>query len=107
MIYEYRVYYAAPGKMDSLHRRFADHTIRIFRKHGIKVVGFWVTENKEDEVLNYLLVFDSTDKMKEQWAAFGSDPEWNRVRDESQRDGDLVAKIESTILYPTSYSPLQ
>ena len=107
MIYEYRVYYAALGKMDSLHRRFADHTIRIFGKHGIKVVGFWVTENKEEEVLNYLLAFDSIDRMKEQWAAFGSDPEWNRVKGESEKDGALVDKIESTTLYPTSYSPLK
>lgn len=107
MIYEYRVYYAASGKMDNLNQRFSDHTIRIFGKHGIKVVGFWLTDKKEEEVLNYLLAFDNTDRMKEQWAAFGSDPEWNRVKDESEKDGTLVDKIESTILHPTYYSPLK
>ena len=107
MIYEYRVYTAAPGKMDALHRRFADHTLRIFEGHGIKVIGFWVPEGNEDDVLNYLLAFDSVDRMKELWAEFGADPEWKAVREESERDGGLVDKVESTVFYPTAYSPMK
>ena len=32
MIYELRTYYAAPGKMDALNKRFRDHTCDIFEK---------------------------------------------------------------------------
>jgi hypothetical protein len=44
MIYEYTVYEAAPGRMADLHTRFRDHTIRLFERHGMKVVGSFAHE---------------------------------------------------------------
>ena len=41
MIYEYRVYEAAPGKLPELHARFRDHTLKLFERHGIKNIGYW------------------------------------------------------------------
>ena len=32
-VYEMRVYYAAPGKLDALNARFRDHTAKLFEKH--------------------------------------------------------------------------
>ena len=107
MIYEYRLYTAAPGKMDALHKRFSTRTIKLFQKHGIKVVGFWVPEGKEDEELAYILGFDSVDRMKQIWADFVADPEWKAVKTETEKNGPLVAKVESTVFYPTAYSPLK
>lgn len=106
MIYEYRVYNAEPGKMDALHRRFTNTTLAIFERHNLKVVGFWVPEGKENDQLVYMLAFDSVDQMKQAWSAFSADAEWKSARAESEKDGPLVGKIESTVFYPTSYSPL-
>ena len=107
MIYEFRVYHAEPGKMDALHRRFATKTLPLFEKHRIKVIGFWVPDERQDEELDYLLVFDSVDQMQQAWSDFLEDPEWDTAKKESEKEGPLVAKLESTVFYPTSYSPLQ
>ena len=39
--FELRTYTAAPGKMDALNTRFREHTIELFKKHGMDVIGFW------------------------------------------------------------------
>ena len=38
--FELRTYYAAPGKLEALNARFRDHTCRLFKKHGMEIVGF-------------------------------------------------------------------
>jgi hypothetical protein len=45
-VYELRVYYAAEGKLDALHARFRDHTMKIFENHGMKNVGYFVPEGR-------------------------------------------------------------
>ncbi len=45
--YEIRTYIAAPGKLEELHARFRNHTMKFFKKHGIAVVGFWGPTDKE------------------------------------------------------------
>jgi len=58
-VYELRTYYAAPGKMEALHARFRDYTLKFFEKHGLKVEGFWkpLDEKAQSEKLVYLLSF--------------------------------------------------
>ena len=60
-VFELRTYQATPGNLDNLHARFRDHTIRIFRKHGMEIVGFWspTSEDERDDTLIYLLAHDS------------------------------------------------
>ena len=60
-VFELRTYQATPGNLDNLHARFRDHTIRIFRKHGMEIVGFWspTSEDEKDDFLVYLLAHDS------------------------------------------------
>ncbi len=106
MLYEIRTYEAVPGKMPALNKRFADHAHPLFLKHGFQVVGYW-TEIIGDNGLNYLLAWNDLNERQEKWAAFQGDPEWARARDESERDGPLVARIHSAIWRPTAYSPLQ
>ena len=58
MIYEWRVYEIIPGKKKLLNERFAKHTIGLFEKHGMTVVGFW--ENViggRTNTLYYMLAF--------------------------------------------------
>ncbi len=107
MIYELRSYEVVPGRMAALHARFQTHTLGFFRKYGIKVVGFWEAAIGTSNVLHYLLAFDDLAHRERAWNAFIADKEWQRVRDESQRDGPIVARVRNEIWQPTAYSPLQ
>ena len=107
MIYELRIYPAAPGKLAPLVARFRDHTCDLFEKHGLKNVGYWRHSigGRNDE-LWYMLAFEDMAQRDEAWRSFASDPEWQRVREESERDGPLLDHIENRILAPTDFSPL-
>jgi hypothetical protein len=108
MIYELRTYTANPGKMAAMQARFRDHTLAIFERHGIKSIGYWTNliGGRSDE-LCYIVAFDDLAHRERAWASFGADPEWQRVRRESEVDGPLVHHLENRILAPTDYSPLR
>jgi NIPSNAP len=108
--YEIRTYIAAPGKLEELHARFRNHTMKIFKRHGIEVVGFWGPTDKEkgsDNTLIYVLVFPNRDARDQAWKNFGADPEWQAARKESEKNGKLAEKIESVILMSTDYAPVK
>ena len=107
VIYEWRIYEAVPGKMGALNNRFAKLTLRLFKKHGLKVIGFWQAVVGTSNVLYYMLAFDDLTHREKAWNAFRVDPDWIQGRAESERDGPLVAKVTSSILRPTNYSPMQ
>ncbi|MCH7712209.1 MAG: NIPSNAP family protein [Chloroflexi bacterium] len=107
MIYELRTYETMPGKLPALNARFADHTVGFFKKHGIHVVGFWTEEVGTSNKLVYMLGFDSLADRETKWAAFQADPEWNKVRTETEKDGPINVRVNNRILRPTSYSPMQ
>lgn len=96
--------------MDNLLARFRDHTVSLFAKHGIELVGFWVPDEGQEghgNTLVYLLSFADREDAKKRWAAFGADPEWERVRTESEQGGGRLAEgVESSFLTPTDFSPL-
>ena len=108
-VFELRTYQATPGNLDNLHARFRDHTIRIFRKHGMEIVGFWspTSEEEKDDILVYLLAHDSQEAANASWRAFGSDPEWERVAEESNRNGQILAGVERKYMVSTDYSPMK
>lgn len=106
-VYELRTYTAAPGKLGALQARFRDHTLKIFERHGMVNVGYWVPAEDKDgaaDKLIYLLEHKSRDAAKASWKAFGADPEWKDVSKKTQADGRIVAKVESTFLIPTDFS---
>ena len=108
MIYEYRVYEAAPGKLEALNSRFRNHTLGIFERHGIKNIGYWTASVGDyNDRLIYIVAFEDEGQRAEAWNSFRADPEWNKVRSESEADGPLVSRITNSILNPTDYSPLQ
>ena len=106
LVYELRTYIAAPGKMEALQARFRNHTTRLFEKHGIKNVGYWVPEDQPDTLV-YIVAHKSRDDANKSWEAFKADPEWKKAFAESQKDGTLTSKIVSQYLTPTDYSPLK
>ena len=107
MIYEYRAYEVLPGRMPAMHARFQNHTMGLFAKHGFKVIGFWDVVIGEAGVVHYILAFDDLGHRDRAWKAFQTDPEWIKARDDSHRDGLIVAKVRNEIWQPTAYSPLK
>jgi len=108
MIYELRIYTANPGKMGALQARFRDHTCRLFEKHGIKNIGYWVnTIGGRSDELWYMLAFEDMAQRDAAWRAFATDPEWQEARRKSEENGPLVHHIENRIMAPTDFSPLR
>ena len=107
MIYELRSYEVVPGRMPAMHARFQNHTLGLFRRHHIEVVGFWEAIIGTSNALHYMVRFDDLAHRERAWAGFGADPEWHRVRAESERDGPIVARIRNEIWRPSPYSPIQ
>jgi hypothetical protein len=107
--FELRTYYANPGRLEDLHRRFREHTIRLFKKHGMTVVGFWAptAPAAATNTLVYVLAYPSDEAREASWNAFGSDPEWVAARDASEQTGKLVAKVESVMMKATDYSDMK
>lgn len=108
--FEMRTYYAAPGKLENLHARFRDHTVKLFKKHGMQIVGFWGPTEKEsgsENTLVYILAYPSRDARAASWKAFAADPEWLAARKKSEENGKLVDKVVSVFMLPTDYSAMK
>ena len=108
--FELRTYYAAPGKLEELHARFRNHTLKLFKKHGMEVVGFWGPTDKDkgsENTLVYILAFPGREARDKSWSAFRADPDWQVVLKESEKNGKLTEKIDSVIMMATDYSPLK
>lgn len=108
--FEMRTYYAAPGKFEAMNARFRDHTCKLFKKHGMELIGFWIPQDKDkgaENTMVYILAHKSREEAKKSWAAFINDPEWKKARDESEVNGKLVDKVESVYLSATDYSPMK
>ena len=103
-VYELRTYTTHPGKLEALHARFRDHTMKIFARHGMTNVMYWTPEGSKDTLV-YLLAHESREAADASWAAFRKDPEWQKAYAASKVDGPLVKKVERKYLVPTVFSP--
>ena len=111
-VFEMRTYYAAPGKLEDLQARFRDHTVKLFEKHGMTNVGYWVpvdekTGQPSGNTLVYILAFPSLEARTKSWDGFRADPAWSAARNESEKNGKLLEKIESVFLKATDYSGIK
>ncbi|HEV2194557.1 MAG TPA: NIPSNAP family protein [Candidatus Acidoferrum sp.] len=106
-VYELRVYHTYEGKLDDLLRRFRDHTMQLFEKHGIHNVAYWTPTDEplKGRTLFYILAHPSRDAATANWKAFRDDPEWQEVQKKSEATGKLVEKVDSTFLTLTDFSP--
>jgi hypothetical protein len=108
-VFEIRTYTAEPGRLEALHSRFRDHTLDIFKKHGMTSIGYFAPTDEplSKNTLIYILSFPSRDAAKKSWAEFAADPEWQKVAKESQVDGKMLTKVESVFAEATDYSPMK
>lgn len=104
-VYELRVYSINPGKAAALHDRFRNHTLKLFRTHGIESIGYWMPVNAADERLHFLLRYPNRQARETAWKAFMADPEWKAAYKASEANGGLVSKVENPFLIQTEYSP--
>ena len=108
MIYEMRVYECLPGRLPALLKRFNDHTLALWDKHGIRQAGFFTTMiGESSQRLTYFVAWESLAERQTKWAAFGTDPAWLKARDDSERDGQILANISSQFLTPTAFSSVK
>jgi len=108
-VFELRTYTAPEGKLGDLQKRFRDHTRRIFDKHGMKSIGYWIPQDAplSQNTLIYILQHPNREAAKKDWADFQADPEWQKVSAESQVNGRIVSKVESVFMEATDYSPIR
>jgi hypothetical protein len=108
MLYEMRIYHCVPGRLPALLKRFDTITLKLWEKHGIKQAGFWTTLiGESNQVLYYMLQWESLTDREKKWNAFASNPEWHAARAETEKDGPIVAKVINHILEPTKFSSVK
>jgi len=108
MIYEMRVYRCLPGRLPNLLKRFENHTLKIWDKHGIRQAGFFTTViGQSNQELTYFLSWESLAEREQKWTAFMNDPAWLTARADSEQDGQIVENIVSQILAPTAFSSVK
>jgi hypothetical protein len=105
-VYELRMYHTAPGRLDALNKRFRDDTDRIFLKHDMHAIGYWIPQDTPDLYV-YVLEHPSRDAAKKNWAAFNADPEWVKAKAASEASGKIVDHVDDYYLTPTDYSRLK
>ena len=108
-VFELRMYTVNPGKLEALKARFGNHTDAIFKRHDMKSIGYWAPEDApaSQNLFIYILEHPSREDAKKNWAAFQADPDWKKVKAESEANGPLVDHIDSYFMDPTSYSAMK
>jgi len=102
--FELRVYYTYPGRLDALLNRFQNHTTKIFEKHGMTNIGYWVPV-AGDNLLYYILAYPDKAARDKSWAAFSADPEWKQVQSKSEESGKIVDSVASVFMNVSDIMP--
>jgi len=108
-VFELRTYTCNEGKLPDLLARFRDHTMKLFEKHGIINIAYWVPQDSpaHENTLIYVIAHPSREAAKKNWDEFRNDPEWQKVQKESEANGKIVSKVESVFMDPTDFSPMR
>jgi len=105
-IYELRTYTSHEGRLGDVVNRFRDHTMRIFEKHGMVSVGYWIPKETPNTLI-YVLSHPNREAATRNWDEFRNDPEWKTARAASEANGPIVLKTQSVFMEPTAFSPLK
>ena len=103
--FELRIYHIAAGKQEALFDRFRQHTLKLFARHGIESIGYWMPLDPADQRLHFLLRYPSRQAREASWAAFAADPAWQEAKKASEANGTLVRSAENPFLILTDFSP--
>ncbi len=103
--FELRIYYCHPGRLDALVERFQNHTTRIFEKHGMENIGYWLPTSNDKNALYYILAYPSREARDKSWADFSADPEWKEVASKSETSGKIVQSVTSVFMNASDLMP--
>ena len=108
-VFEMRTYTTVEGRLDALLTRFRDHTTKLFEKHGMTNIGYWVPQDAplSKNTLIYVLAFPSREAAKKSWAAFNADPVWQKAKTESEASGKIVDHVVSVFMDPADFSKIK
>jgi hypothetical protein len=106
-VFELRTYTTNDGKLNDLVNRFRDHTVRIFARHGMVSVGYWIPKDQPNTLI-YILAHPNREAANQNWDAFRKDPEWVTARTASEANGTILAKPPvSVYMDPTAFSAIK
>lgn len=131
-VFEIRMYTVEDGKVDLLSRVFRDNVTKMFARHGMTNVAYFLPRDDPQcgtfrptatirspafdygacewsrDTLIYILGHASREAAEENWASFVQDTEGMRsFREDYARAGVKVLKIESVYMDATEYSALR
>ena len=108
-VFEMRTYTTVDGRLDALLARFRDHTTKLFEKHGMTNLGYWVPQDAplSKNTLVYVLAYPSREAAKKSWDAFRTDPVWQKAQKESEVSGKIVDHVVSVFMDPADFSKIK
>lgn len=112
-VFELRTYTTNDGKLEALHARFRDHTMKLFSKHGMTNLAYWTPTDADQgagKKLIYLLGHASKEAGLASFAAFRTDSDWVKAKAASEKDGPLTISpggVKSIYMKATDFSPIQ
>src|SRR3954466_6029721 len=91
-VYELRTYTTLPGRLPALNKRFAEHTLKLFEKHGMRNEMYFIPTERAvgqkaepvENTLIYLVSPDSREAADKSWKAFGADADWKAAQKASE-----------------------
>ncbi|MBO9571427.1 MAG: NIPSNAP family protein [Chitinophagaceae bacterium] len=104
--FEMRTYHCFENKRPDLIKRFTDHTTKLFEKHGIENIAYFVPDTNKN-ILTYIIAYPSKSVRDSLWNSFATDPEWLEVKKKSEENGKIIERIESVFLNPLDFSPIK
>lgn len=105
-VYELRTYTSVEGRLNDVVNRFRDHTVRIFARHGMVSIGYFIPQDQPNTLI-YVLQHPSREAATKNWDAFRNDPEWKTARAASEANGPILVKTQSVYMDPTAFSALK
>lgn len=109
-IFELRMYES--NNLTTLRKKvkmFNDGEAGIFKRLGMQPVFFGETiVGDRQPNLVYMLSYEDLAGRDKAWKAFGSDPEWQKLRaTPGYSDAEIVSNISNAILTPLPFSPIR
>ena len=105
-VFELRTYTSHENRLGDVVARFKNHTTRLFEKHGITNIGYWIPTDQPNTLI-YIISHSSREQAKKNWESFQKDPEWIAAREASMLNGPIVLKTQSVFMESTEFSPIK
>lgn len=106
-VFELRTYTSPDDKLAALDARFGGGETDLFKKAGMQEFGYFHPIDADKGAANtliYIMVHESREAAAKSWRSFRDDPEWIKMKAETEVDGPLASKVVSVFLNPTDFS---